>query len=247
MSKYKINNLNLNYFIYFNSKNSGPNYKKDVIDNHANLKYIKTLVSNIIDFITYDDQAIHTTLTNYIYSFIANSNFLCPGLNSEYIKDAFQSSDAILVISPDANPLPNGNIFGFAVLKYNEPRNALNVDIICSHVGIKGVGRLLLNAVQQIAYINFFTLIYLQSVKSAISFYEQFGFIKKNSSCGNMCWMTLSIEMPMVDGGRKRVHKRLNKNKSKCKTKRRRKRTNKTRSRRRCNGATRRKGKRRLK
>ena len=43
-------------------------------------------------------------------------------------------------------------------------------------------------------YLLHLTKIYLTSVKSAISFYEKYGFIKKNPLCDDMCLMIKTIK-----------------------------------------------------
>ena len=48
------------------------------------------------------------------------------------------------------------------------------------------------------------TDIYLKSVKSAISFYEKYGFTKHDKSCDDMCLMIKSIK----SGGKKKTTKK---------------------------------------
>jgi len=58
------------------------------------------------------------------------------------------------------------------------------------------------------------TKIYLKSVKSAISFYEKYGFIKKNPLCDNMCLMIKNINKKLGGKTKKRKNpKRIKKTK----------------------------------
>jgi hypothetical protein len=42
------------------------------------------------------------------------------------------------------NLLPNGNIYGFALINFDEMNNSILIDVICSHVGIKYAGEILI-------------------------------------------------------------------------------------------------------
>ena len=58
------------------------------------------------------------------------------------------------------------------------------------------------------------TTIYLKSVKSAISFYEKYGFIKKNPLCDDMCVMIKTINKKIGGKTKKRKNpKRIKKTK----------------------------------
>jgi hypothetical protein len=158
----------------------------------------------------------YNNVTEYIYRIITNTGFLCKGLNPEYILDAFDDADAIVIIGSLMDILPNRPIFGFALIHFDETVNSIYVDVICSHIGIEGAGDTLINAIQEISKTVLMTEIYLKSVKSAIPFYEKYGFIKHDASCDDMCIMIKPIKKY---GGKKRTNKNKNLRK-KRKTKR---------------------------
>jgi hypothetical protein len=90
-----------------------------------------------------------------------------------------QDMNAIVVIgTKDANIMPNGNIFGFASVLFNMASNSIYVDVICSHVGIKGAGEALLKSVENIGKLLSMSKITLKSVDSAIGFYEKYGYYR---------------------------------------------------------------------
>jgi hypothetical protein len=97
--------------------------------------------------------------------------------------------DAVIILGSSMNILPNGNIFGFALLKFDEINNSIYIDVICSHVGIKGAGDILINEVEEIGRRLFMTDIHLTSVKTAIPFYKKYGYKQTNQSCQDMCLM----------------------------------------------------------
>jgi len=134
----------------------------------------------------------YKNVTEYIYRIITSSEFLCKGLNTDYILDSFNDVDAIVILGSTMNILPNGNVFGFALIKFEERTNSLYIDIICSHVGITGAGELLLSQIQRICRHLYITRIELKSVKSAIPFYEKYGFVKRGV-CGNLCSMEKTV------------------------------------------------------
>ena len=110
------------------------------------------------------------------------------------------------------NILPNGNIYGFDVIVFDETKNALYIDVICSHIGIKSAGDTLIKAVESISKQLLMSKITLTSVESAIPFYEKYGFIKKDASCDDMCLMIKSLNK---NYGGKKSKKNKNKNKNK--------------------------------
>jgi hypothetical protein len=131
----------------------------------------------------------YINVTRYIYHIIKNSKFLCKGLNDKYIRDAFNSTEAVLVIGSEyMNIYPNGNVFGFALLMFDQTNNSLYVDVLCSHVGIKGAGDVLITQIENIAKSLFMNHVKLNSVKTAVTFYERYGFrkIKKIDSLYEM-------------------------------------------------------------
>jgi hypothetical protein len=156
----------------------------------------------------------YKNVTEYIYRIITNTDFLCKGLNPSYISDVFDTADAVIVIGSSMNLLPNGNIYGFALIKFDETNNSIYIDVICSHVGIKYAGEILIKTIQDICGKLFMTKIYLKSVNSAISFYEKYGFIKKNPLCDDMCLMIKTINKKIGGKTKKRKNtKRIKKTK----------------------------------
>ena len=112
--------------------------------------------------------------------------------------------------------MPNGNIFGFALINFNENDNSVYIDVICSHIGVKYAGDILIRSINYICSILFIKKITLNSVSSAISFYERYGFYKKGL-CQNseeLCEME-KIIVKTLGGKRrkptKRKHKKANK------------------------------------
>lgn len=190
-----------------------------------NLDDIKTIIEysgevkvypNNEDVNTYNS---YKNVTDYIFRIITNSNFLCKGLNPSYIFDGFDNADAILVIGSSMNLLPNGNIYGFSLINFDEAHNSVYIDIICSHIGIKYAGEILIKTIQDICEKLFITKIYLKSVESAISFYEKYGFTKKESSCDNMCLMIKTINKKtggQTNKRKKRIKKTRKNRRFKC-------------------------------
>jgi len=202
--KYNIKKSNKKTYIYFKTKKNN------------NLEDIKSLIKD-------DDEDVnpynsYKNATEYIYRIINKSGFLCKGLNADYILESFDNVDAVVIISSSMNILPNGNIFGFALINFDEKSNSIYVDVICSHIGIKGAGDILINEIQDISRKLLMTQIYLTSVESAISFYEKYGFTKYDESCKDMCLMMKS--MNQKNGGKER---KTNKQKKSIKRKKTRK------------------------
>jgi hypothetical protein len=172
--------------------------------------YFKPTESNDLDdiqFLLNNDDKLHVYSNNEdvnlyetyknvkdsILRFINNSEFLCKGLNPDYIFNSFEKVDAVVIIG-SSSILPNGNIFGFALIKFDEDNNSLYIDVICSHIGIKGAGDVLIKKIEHITKKIYMTSIYLKSVKSAITFYEKYGFIKHDKLCDDMCLMKKSVK-----------------------------------------------------
>jgi len=200
--KYNLKNLNTSTHIYFN-----PN-KTESIDE------IKTIIETNDYFILPNDSDINDTyqnLSEYILRQKEITSFLCKGISLPYIKDALEEADAIIAISSEgSNILPNGNIFGFALLIFNEKNNSVYIDVICSHVGIKYAGDALINSINYMCEILFITKIKLQSVNTAISFYEKYGFYKKGI-CDNivdLCEMEKNVTKKSLGGKRRKTKKR---------------------------------------
>jgi hypothetical protein len=198
--RYNIkNDKDIKTYIYFKPTESNS------------LDDIKTLIENDDEIELYpknDDLNPYNSyknVTDYIYRIITNSEFLCKGLNPGYISDSFDTVDAVVIIGSSMDLLPNGNIYGFALINLDEKHNSIYIDVICSHVGIKSAGDILLKAIEDMCRKLFMTKIYLKSVKSAISFYEKYGFIKKDKLCDNMCLMIKTLNKK--NGGKRKTNK----------------------------------------
>jgi N-acetylglutamate synthase-like GNAT family acetyltransferase len=144
----------------------------------------------------------YKNVTDYIYRIITNSRFLCKGLNSQYVLNSFNEVDAVIIIGSSMDVLPNGNIFGFALINFHEEKNSLYVDVICSHKGIEGAGYYLIKTIESMAKKLFIKDIYLTSVDTAISFYQKYGFVKYDKLCEDNCVMIKSMNKKY--GGNKR-------------------------------------------
>jgi hypothetical protein len=172
-SKYSLKNVLTSSYIYFNPS------RLNALDD------IQTLVehSEYFKFPQINDDNSYTQLTEYIYSYVSKST-LCNGLNSLYVKNSFQDIDAVLIItSKNESPLPNGNIFGFALINFEEDINAIHIDIFCSNIEVKYGGEKIIYSIFELCKILFITKIKLFSVSSAVSFYEKYGFNKKGGVC----------------------------------------------------------------
>jgi len=201
----------------YNIKNNGTTktyvYFKPTERN--NLDDIKLLIETDDRFNVNNDS--YKNVTDYIYRIINNSGFLCRGLNPDYILDSFDTADAVVIIGSSINILPNGNIYGFALINFDETHNSIYIDVICSHIGIKSAGNILIEEIQQMCEKLFMTKIYLTSVNSAISFYEKYGFTKKDNLCEDMCLMIKYINKKSVSKTKK-SSKSIKPNKIKTKT-----------------------------
>jgi hypothetical protein len=213
--KYNLKNEgNIQTYLYFKPTESNIlDDIKSLIEYDGEIK----VYSNNEDVNAYNS---YKNVTEYIFRVITNSGFLCKGLNPSYISDVFDTADAVLIIGSSMNLLPNGNIYGFALINFDETHNSIYVDVICSHIGIKYVGEFLIKTIQDICGKLFMTKIYLKSVKSAISFYEKYGFTKKEPSCDDMCLMIKNINKKA--GGKsnkrkKRIKKTRKNRRLKCK------------------------------
>ena len=175
------------------------------VNQYNNLEDIKLMIEDVNQYNNYKN------VTEYIYRIIKKSGFLCKGLNPDYILDSFDKVDAVVIIGSSMNILPNGNIFGFALIKFNEEDNSIYIDVICSHIGIQGAGDILINEIEYISRKLLMTEIYLTSVDSAISFYKKYGFSKYDELCDDMCLMIKS--MNKKNGGKKGKKGKTNKQK----------------------------------
>ena len=202
--RYNIkNNRNTKTHIYFKPT-----------DNNYHLHDIKIILDNDDKINLYhnnneSESNSYKMVTDYIYRIINKSGFLCKGLNPDYILNSIQDADAVVVVGSSMNILPNGNIFGFALIQFHEKYNSIYIDVICSHIGIKGAGDILINDLIYISKKLFMTEIYLTSVKSAITFYEKYGFTKYDKLCNDTCLMIKSLNKNY--GGKKNTQKKSRK------------------------------------
>jgi hypothetical protein len=193
-SKFNLKSLDVSQYIYFNPTKM------------ASIEDIKTIVELDNTFKLPNETNVndnYANLSDYIYRNIINAKFLCKGLNANYVKDAFTTSDAVLVISSSGVQLmPNGNIFGFALLIFDETDNSIYVDVICSHSGIKYAGEVMINKVLGLCEMLLIRKIKLKSVTSAISFYEKYGFVKIGDCSDNneLCEMERIYKKKAVGG-----------------------------------------------
>jgi hypothetical protein len=185
------------------------NKKKRILDD------IMTLIEDINNINIYTNSL--DDVTDYIYRIITNSKFLCEGLNPDYVVDSFNEADAVIIIGSSNDILPNGNIYGFASIIFDEVKNQIYIDVICSHTGTKGGGDILIKQIENICKNVLMDKIYLTSVKSAIPFYKKYGFIKKKESCDNMCLMVKDIieenDITKTIGGKKSIKNKYKKSK----------------------------------
>ena len=202
--RYNIkNNIDTQTYIYFKpTENNNLDDIKVLIEDDKKLH----IYPNNEDVNKYNN---YTNVKDYIIRIINNPEFLCKGLNSKYILDSFDEVDAVVIIGSLMNILPNGNIFGFALIKFDQKHNSIYIDVICSHKGIKGAGDILIKEIENISETLLMTEIYLKSVNTAISFYERYGFTKYDELCDDMCLMIKSIKKK--NGGKKRKTKKRKK------------------------------------
>ena len=194
-SRYNIkkHNLTTKNSIYFNPESNNS------------LKDIEILLEDDIQ-----EENSYKTVTDNIFRIIHKNGFLCKGLNPEYIFKSIGNVDAVVTIRSSLHnetlhneTLHNVNILSFAFIIFDEKHNAMYVDIICSHNYIQGAGDILMNELEQICKKLSMTTIFLKSVKSAISFYEKYGYIKQDVSCDNMCVM--KKKLTTNSGGNKKT------------------------------------------
>lgn len=182
--KYKIKNNEISKLLYFNPT--------------KNIEHMKLILHDHIDVYPKDDDVdpLHSyeEITTYINRLTEYSGFLCRGLNSNYVSESLDRADVVVIITSNLiNILPNGSVFGFATIIFDEVQNLIYIDVICSHYGTKNVGSILIHTIEDIGKKLLMERIKLTSVKSAISFYQQFGFHKLVDTCDTMCDMVKYI------------------------------------------------------
>lgn len=147
---------------------------------------IKTILENLFDV-----QSGYRELINYVKGVITNE-FLCKGISETYISNSFDSAD-IAIILGDIDILPNGNIFGLALLEIDQVHNSAHLSTFSSHKGIYGAGEILLEEINKICGSLFISKIHLESLVDAIGFYEKYGYVR-DDPC--MCKMTKMVKVP---------------------------------------------------
>jgi hypothetical protein len=155
--RYDIKNINTQVHIYF-TENSN--------------------VSSDINTILADDYIINNNykeIKNYIIRLV-DVGFLCKDINPDYVIESFDEACAVVVICDN---IPNGNIFGFALIQFDEINNLIYISMFSSHAGTRGSGDILMKEIQNICKKLYITKINTMSVKKAITFYEKYGFIKE--------------------------------------------------------------------
>ena len=122
---------------------------------------------------------IYRQICRYIYDKIKKVESLCNGLNPSYVLSALKQANVVIVVGPShMDVLPNGGVYAVAMVKFDERTNSMYLDVICSNNGIQGAGQILMKEIDRVAKLTFITKITLNSVFSAIAFYEKQGFVK---------------------------------------------------------------------
>jgi hypothetical protein len=164
------------------------------------------------------------------------SEIACKGLNQTYVEDSIARAHAIIIIGPAGVPLfPNNEsppltigdkipIYAFSTLTL-KTQDYLKADIICSNNALfSGGGSNLMDALEEMSKLIWAKYIILDSVQSAISFYEKFGFKKIRLIAGGLMEMKKDTGLCPMDnifspirGGKKRKTKKLKTKKLKTK------------------------------
>jgi hypothetical protein len=138
---------------------------------------------------------------------LSNNNFMCGGISLGYIPHSIQNADIVLVIVEwDAAGVEDYSYnAGFATLKVKP--TALEIDLICTNIGYKHGGLLLMDKVFKIAQILGIEKVELKSVtnKATLDFYKRLGF-KKVSAENNFAKETKGGLIPY----RRRITRRAN-------------------------------------
>ncbi len=168
--KYSIKNKKTESYIFFNPKM---------------LSSFNNLINNATGYTVTDDTNSYNELINNVDRMIANK-MLCIGLSRDEINEILNNnSHLILVIGEN---LPYGNIYGFCAITFKKKtyntsyghneEQYIYADFICSHSNIQYAGDKLLTELFNIAKICNINKIKLESVESAVKFYEKYGFNK---------------------------------------------------------------------
>jgi hypothetical protein len=241
-NKYDIRNdkANLKTYIYFNPKkfvltkeNIQEHIQEITQEDINSLNDIKTIL-DYDDKIVVDPDPNEESLEVFksydnVQNYILNKfRYLCVGISYFYIEASFSHVDAVVIIR-SSNPLtlPGVPIFGCALIYFDEKKikNSIYIDIICSDTRTKYNGEFLIKQIEDICRTLGMNQIYLKSYKSAIRFYEKYGFIKSDDTCEDLCLMTKKLKKLIIDpiGGKKRKTKKQKKTKKTKKIKKTRK------------------------
>lgn len=206
---FSVNTRNSQLSIFFN-----PN---ELINGRQHIDDVR-LFLEAAEYINVEPDESYQHIREYVQRLVVKTEFLCKGLNPEYIIDAFDTADTVIILGGTKNILPNGNIFGFALVDFQDFTNSIKVDVICSHNGTKGAGKLLIDQIEKVCKSTLFTNIYLYSVKVAIPFYKKCGYEKKDEKCETMCLMEKKIKYGgkrmRTKGGQTKKSRRKNKRKT---------------------------------
>ena len=116
--KYNLkNDGNIQTYVYFKptESNNLDDIKKIIKHDHKIDHKIKVYPNNL----DVDPYNSYENVTDYIYRIITESKFLCKGLSPSYIYDGFYTADALIIIGSSMDLLPNGNIYGFALINFD--------------------------------------------------------------------------------------------------------------------------------
>jgi len=131
-------------------------------------------------------------ITNIIYQLIKINLFCKQSVDEDYILFSFMEIDAIIVIqSPDVSGMVQ--YLGFALITFIADKNTLTIETICSNSEYKGAGDYLMQKLEELARALSKKYIRLNSVGTAITFYEKYGFVKEKASCTHLCTMTKTL------------------------------------------------------
>ena len=170
IQKYSLQGLNTTTYIYFNP--SSRNKKLPIFKQLIESRDDKLVFQN-----KHDPNDTYHNLIMYIDRLITVDEVLCNGLEPEDIQNyALNTADIVLVISGNGQLMPNGNIYGFSLLQIHKHSNSVYAGFICSNHKVRYGGDNIMRSIEFICNILYIQKITLQSVQSAISFYERYGF-----------------------------------------------------------------------
>jgi hypothetical protein len=181
---------------YVSVPSSGYTRRRIQPSGHDNLYYIQnpelyegddeyiTILSNAVKQITHI-KMVNKNVSRYmlrnLYDYI-NDEGLCLGIGDDYRYNTLRESRGVIFL--DKITLSNAkqgkftDYLGFATIevKNDDDDLYLEVPLICSNLAYKGMGTKLVEALVDIAKASGCKYIELESVKSAVDFYEKMGF-----------------------------------------------------------------------